>query len=87
MRFLSIQASELELEEVDLWDDIISVSVSVSKNGTVDGNEVSQLYIQYPYPADQPVRQFRGFERTFIESGARATVSFSVRRRNISAWM
>ncbi|KAF8848804.1 glycoside hydrolase family 3 protein [Acephala macrosclerotiorum] len=72
--------------KTDLWDEVISASVTVANNGTVDGNEVSQLYIEYPAAADQPVRQLRGFERTLITSGSSATVTFSVRRRDISFW-
>lgn len=70
----------------DLWDEVISVSVSVANNGTVDGNEVSQLYVQYPDAADQPVRWLRGFERTMITAGASSTITFSVRRRDVSMW-
>ncbi|KAG4421590.1 hypothetical protein IFR04_005317 [Cadophora malorum] len=72
--------------KADLWDEVISISVSVANNGTVDGNEVSQLYIQYPDAANQPIRQLRGFERTLIASGSSSTVTFSVRRRDISSW-
>jgi beta-glucosidase len=70
----------------DLWDEVISVTVAVANNGTVDGNEVSQLYVQYPDAAAQPVRWLRGFERTMITAGASETVTFSVRRRDISMW-
>jgi beta-glucosidase len=70
----------------DLWDDVVSVSLTVANNGTVDGHEVSQLYVQYPDAADQPVRQLRGFERTLIASGSTANVTFSLRRRDLSMW-
>jgi beta-glucosidase len=70
----------------DLWDDVVSVSLTVANNGTVDGREVSQLYVQYPDAADQPVRQLRGFERTLIASGSAANVTFSLRRRDLSMW-
>jgi beta-glucosidase len=69
----------------DLWDEVISVPVSITNNGTIDGNEVSQLYVQYPDAADQPIRQLRGFERTLIATGASETVTYSVRRRDLSA--
>lgn len=72
--------------KTDLWDEVISASVTVANNGTVDGNEVSQLYVEYSAAADQPVRQLRGFERTLITSRSSATVTFSVRRRDISFW-
>ncbi|KAH8687319.1 putative beta-glucosidase D [Tricladium varicosporioides] len=72
--------------KTDLWDEVVSVSVTVANNGTVDGNEVAQLYVSYPEAADQPVRALRGFERTLIASGASANVTFSVRRRDLSMW-
>jgi beta-glucosidase len=72
--------------KADLWDEVVSATVTVANNGTVDGNEVSQLYVQYPDAADQPVRQLRGFERTMITSGSSTTVTFSVRRRDLSMW-
>ncbi|KUJ21483.1 beta-glucosidase D [Mollisia scopiformis] len=72
--------------KTDLWDEVISASVTVTNNGTLDGSEVSQLYVAYPDAADQPVRQLRGFEKTLITSGSSATVTFNVRRRDISMW-
>jgi beta-glucosidase len=72
--------------KTDLWDEVVSVTVTVANIGTIDGNEVSQLYVQYPDAADQPVRQLRGFERSFIRSGLNSIVTFSVRRRDLSMW-
>jgi len=72
--------------KADLWDEVVSATVTVANNGTVHGNEVSQLYVQYPDAADQPVRQLRGFERTLIIRGSSSTVTFSVRRRDLSMW-
>ncbi|CAL3968960.1 unnamed protein product [Diplocarpon coronariae] len=70
----------------DLWDEVAAVAVTVSNTGAVDGAEVAQLYVQYPEAARQPVRQLRGFERTWIASGASAVVTFSLRRRDLSYW-
>lgn len=72
--------------KMDLWDEVVSVSVTITNNGTLDGHEVAQLYVSYPDAADQPVRQLRGFERTLIGSGESTTVTFSVRKRDISMW-
>jgi beta-glucosidase len=58
--------------------------VGIMNNGTVDGNEVAQLYVQYPAGADGPVRQLRGFERTMIATGGSITVTFNLRRRDLS---
>jgi beta-glucosidase len=72
--------------KADLWDEVFSVSVNIANNGTVDGNEVAQLYIQFPDAADTPLRQLRGFERTLISAGDSTTVTFSVNRRDVSYW-
>lgn len=72
--------------KTDLWDEVVSATMTIANNGTVDGNEVSQLYVQYSDAADQPVRQLRGFERTLISSGSSSIMTFSVRRRDLSMW-
>lgn len=72
--------------KADLWDEVICVSVKITNSGSVNGNEVAQLYVAYPKSADQPIRQLRGFERIHIASGNSKTVTFSLRRRDISYW-
>ncbi|KAI9739036.1 MAG: hypothetical protein M1834_007248 [Cirrosporium novae-zelandiae] len=71
---------------LDLWDDVITLTVKVSNAGVYAGHEVAQLYVAYPEDADQPVRQLRGFERVYIEEGSSETVTFTLRRRDISIW-
>lgn len=70
----------------DLWYEAVQVSVDVQNNGTLDGNEVSQLYLQFPAEADAPIRQLRGFERTMITTGSIETVTFGIKRRDLSYW-
>lgn len=70
----------------DLWYEAVSISVNVKNNGTVDGSEVSQLYVQFPEEAAAPIRQLRGFEKTLITVGSTETVTFSVLRRDLSYW-
>lgn len=72
--------------KADLWDEVMTVSLAITNSGTVDGNEVAQLYVQYPDSADEPVRQLRGFEKVLITAGAQETVTFSLRRRDLSIW-
>lgn len=72
--------------KADLFDEVVSVTTSVSNTGDVDGAEVAQLYVAYPAAADQPVRQLRGFEKVRLAKGASADVTFSVRRKDLSYW-
>ncbi|KAJ5094999.1 beta-glucosidase [Penicillium argentinense] len=66
-----------------LWDELITVTAEIQNTGSVDGDEVAQLYLGIP---GGPVRQLRGFEKISIASGQSKTVSFSLKRRDLSSW-
>ncbi|KAI8953111.1 glycoside hydrolase family 3 protein [Xylaria longipes] len=70
----------------DLWDTVTTVSVTVANSGSVKGAEVAQLYVGYPASANTPPKQLRGFEKTLLDVGANASVSFKLLRRDISVW-
>ncbi|KAI1737015.1 beta-glucosidase M [Xylaria scruposa] len=71
--------------QVDLWDVVATVSATVTNAGPAAGAEVAQLYVGIPGGA-APVRQLRGFEKTFLNASAQATVSFDLTRRDLSVW-
>lgn len=65
----------------------MSVNVTISNSGSVAGNEVAQLYLEFPAEADEPVRQLRGFENTeLLAAGDSETVGFALKRRDLSVW-
>ncbi|KAI1337486.1 glycoside hydrolase superfamily [Xylariaceae sp. FL0016] len=70
----------------DLWDVVATVTATVSNTGSVAGAEVAQLYVAFPDAADEPVRQLRGFDKVTIQPGKSATVSFDLKRRDLSIW-
>lgn len=70
----------------DLWDVIANVSSSISNTGGIAGAEVAQLYVTFPDAADEPVRQLRGFEKITILPGESQTVTFELKRRDLSIW-
>lgn len=71
----------------DLWTDVVSVNVTISNSGSVAGNEVAQLYLEFPAEADEPVRQLRGFEKTeLLAAGDSETVGFALKKRDLSVW-
>ncbi|CAK3794324.1 beta-glucosidase D [Lecanosticta acicola] len=72
--------------KADLWDEVISVTSSVKNTGSLAGAEVAQLYVSYPAAAKQPPKQLRGFEKVTLEAGEEKSVTFSVRRRDLSYW-
>lgn len=73
--------------QVGLWDVVATVGVTVTNNGTVQGAEVPQLYIGLPSVAPStPGKQLRGFDKLSLAPGASGTVSFKLRRKDLSYW-
>ncbi|KAI1187543.1 glycoside hydrolase family 3 protein [Nemania serpens] len=70
----------------DLWDTVATVTVTVANSGSVKGAEVAQLYVGFPASANTPPKQLRGFQKTLLDVGAKASVSFSLLRRDLSVW-
>ena len=68
-----------------LFDTVATVTAKISNNGTTTGAEVAQLYISLPSSAPaSPPRQLRGFQKVSLAPGASATVSFGLRRKELS---
>ncbi|KAJ2902523.1 glycoside hydrolase 3 [Zalerion maritima] len=71
----------------DLFEDVATVTATVSNTGSVAGKEVAQLYLSYPDSAPEtPPKQLRGFEKIELEAGASGTVTFNLRMRDLSYW-
>ncbi|KAJ5358568.1 uncharacterized protein N7496_010981 [Penicillium cataractarum] len=68
---------------VNLWTELVTISVTLENTGPVAGDEVPQLYLGIP---NAPARQLRGFEKVTIEAGKKTRVEFSVTRRDMSVW-
>ncbi|CZT42953.1 related to Probable beta-glucosidase M [Rhynchosporium secalis] len=67
----------------DLWDVLFHVTASVANLGTVNGAEVSQLYVGIP---GGPVRQLRGFSKVDVAPGRLVDLKFDLQRRDLSIW-
>ncbi|KAH8591088.1 glycoside hydrolase family 3 protein [Bisporella sp. PMI_857] len=71
----------------NLYDVVATVTATITNNGTVTGAEVPQLYIGLPSSAPaSPPKQLRGFKKLSLAPGASGTVSFSLRRKDLSYW-
>jgi hypothetical protein len=68
-----------------LWDVLYTVSATIKNNGTVNGEEVPQLYISLGGPNDPKV-VLRGFDRLSIDAGQSATFTANILRRDVSNW-
>ena len=59
--------------------DSVRVRVDITNSGTIDGEEVAQLYIRDDYSsATRPVKELKGFERIALKAGETKTVSFLI---------
>ena len=67
-----------------LHEVLYRVSFSLRNNGSVAGQEVSQLYLNLGN--GEPVRQLRGFNKTMLQPGEERTVTFDLRMRDVAIW-
>ena len=67
--------------------DHVYVTVEISNTGVRDGEEVVQIYAQYPHSkVSRPVKQLRAFERVFIEHGKSKEVTFIIPQEEFGYW-
>jgi len=66
--------------------DSISFSINVKNTGSYYGDEVVQLYIQYPSLPGMPVKELKGFKRVSVNKSATEQVTFKISRRELQKW-
>ena len=64
--------------------DPLHASVTVANTGKVAGDEVVELYLQFPDVSGAPRRALRGFQRVHLEPGASQKVEFQLKSRDLS---
>jgi beta-glucosidase len=64
--------------------DPLNASVTVTNTGNAAGDEVVQLYVNFPDVAGAPIRALRGFQRIHLQAGASQKVEFHLNARNLS---
>jgi beta-glucosidase len=58
--------------------------VTVTNTGKKAGDEVAQLYLNFPKVAGAPLKALRGFKRVHLEPGASQKVRFELKPRDMS---
>ena len=60
-------------------DDTVKISFDLTNTGGKDGAEVSQVYVSQSAPSvDRPVKELKGFAKTFLEAGETSRVEISL---------
>ena len=62
----------------------LSFDVTVTNTGGKAGDEVAQLYLEFPTIPGAPLRALRGFQRVHLEAGASQKVHFELQARDMS---
>lgn len=66
----------------------VVVTFDIKNNGKRDGDEVAQVYIQFPEieGVKTPIKQLKGFKRVNIKKGKTETVSITVPKSELRLW-
>lgn len=67
-----------------LWSVLYTVTATITNSGSIQGDEVPQLYVSLG--AGEPAVVLRGFDRLSIAPGASATFTATLTRRDLSTW-
>jgi beta-glucosidase len=68
-------------------DTVATITFDVQNTGTKAGAEVTQLYVHALNSSIvRPLKELRNFKRVDIATGAKATVSFKVTKRDLAYW-
>ncbi|SMO40578.1 beta-glucosidase [Saccharicrinis carchari] len=80
LSYTTFAYENLRLDKTEIAKDgQISVSVDVTNTGSVDGEEVVQLYIRDMVGSiTRPIRELKGFEKVMIRAGETKTLSLTI---------
>jgi beta-glucosidase len=62
----------------------VAVETTVTNTGQKPGDEVAQLYLEFPDVPGAPLRALRAFQRVHLEEGASQKVRFELSPRDLS---
>ena len=62
----------------------VAAEVTVTNTGKVSGDEVIQLYLNFPAVPGSPLKALRGFQRVHLDPGASQRVTFELKPRDLS---
>jgi beta-glucosidase len=66
--------------------DSVSFSIKVKNTGSMDGDEVVQVYVEYPPVDRMPLKELKGFKRVHVKAGDSATVQLTIPAADLQKW-
>lgn len=88
LSYTTFKYGEISLDRSSVGDgETVNASLEVANTGSVDGDEVVQLYVQYPGSAVQrPLKALKGFRRVNIPAGSRMKVTIPLKADDLRYW-
>lgn len=84
LSYTQFEYSNLEIQQDE---DQIEVSVEVMNSGEMDGDEVIQLYVSFPYSkVTRPIKTLKGFRRIAIAEGKKMKVVIPIKKKDLCYW-
>jgi beta-glucosidase len=86
LSYTTFEYSNLILTSAEMnMDGSLIASVTVKNSGSVDGEEVVQLYVQdLVGSVTRPFRELKGFEKIMLKSGETKTVQFTIKSSDLA---
>lgn len=66
--------------------DSITFSVVITNTGSMDGDEVAQVYIRYPAVERMPLKELKAFKKVSIPKGETQDIRFSIPASELMKW-
>jgi beta-glucosidase len=66
--------------------DAVSFSVAIKNIGSMDADEVVQVYIQYPAIERMPLKELKAFRRVHIEKNGEEVIQFGISLQELQKW-
>ncbi|MEP6683612.1 MAG: glycoside hydrolase family 3 C-terminal domain-containing protein [Parafilimonas sp.] len=66
--------------------DSITFSINIKNTGNYNGDEVAQVYVQYPNIPRMPLKELKAFKRVSLEINQQKTIQFSIALSELKKW-
>lgn len=88
LSYTTFQYSPLKLSSASLrGDQVLRVTFNLTNNGSCDGSEVIQMYVQDLAPrVDRPVKELEDFERVFLKRGETRSIILTLKPQKLAFW-
>ena len=89
LSYTDFEYSNLKLDKTSVnTDDQIQVSVDVKNTGSVDGQEVVEMYVVSPNAEDndRPVKRLKGFDKVSLAPGETKTATMTLNTDELEYW-